>query len=351
MAKPFENYAISTIPAIVAKCLEVSEDQVILGKYPQKSGEGLILQVGEYSFKVEYRSSSAKAPLFMAHTNLLQDLAKNRRKEIPLIAVPYMGDAGRLYCQEHGLSWLDLSGNAHIRAPGLFVHVEGRPNRFKSAGRPQDIFAPKSSRVVRYLLLNPDQRFTQRELSQKTGVDEGHTSRIVRRLEQERLVDRDENGALRPLDANELLEAWYDVYDFGQHHIDKGHIAARSGETLLYRMADVFTLNAVDYAATGFGAAWLYSHFAKFRLTTFYFRHPPTEAILESLNFRKDERGANIWLVVPKDEGVFHGSEVYDGIPCVHPIQVYLDLKGHPERASEAASKLRQDCLNWKRHD
>ena len=26
---------------------------------------------------------------------------------------------------------------------------------------------------------------------------------------------------------------------------------------------------------------------------------------------------------------------------CVHPVQVYLDLKDHPERASEAADKLR----------
>ena len=348
MGKPSEKYAISAIPAILAQFLQIPEDQVILHKSPQKSGEDLYLQVGKYSFKVEYKSSSAKAPLLIAHTDLLQNLAKKRHKEIPLIVVPYMGDAGRHYCEEHGLSWLDLSGNAHIRASGLFINVEGRPNRFKSAGRPRDVFAPKSSRIARYLLLNPDQGFTQRELSQKNGVDEGHTSRIVRRLEQERLLFRDDSGALRLSDPNELLEAWYDVYDFSQHDITKGHIAARSGDALLYRIADTLTLSAVDYAATGLGAAWLYSRFAKFRLTTFYFRHPPTEAILESLNFRKDERGANTWLVVPKDGGVFYESNIHDGIQCVHPLQVYLDLKGHPERASEAASKLRQDYLNWK---
>jgi len=61
-----------------------------------------------------------------------------------------------------------------------------------------------------------------------------------------------------------------------------------------------------------------------------------------------DERGANTWLVVPNDEGFFHGSEVREGIRCVHPVQVYLDLKAHPERSAEAASRLRQEYLKWR---
>lgn len=39
-----------------------------------------------------------------------------------------------------------------------------------------------------------------------------------------------------------------------------------------------------------------------------------------------------------------------DGVPCVHPVQVYLDLKGHPERSSEAAARLRAEALPWTRH-
>jgi len=53
--------------------------------------------------------------------------------------------------------------------------------------------------------------------------------------------------------------------------------------------------------------------------------------------------------VVPNDAGVFHGSVEKDGIRCVHPVQAYIDLKGHPERASEAAERLRNDFLNWRR--
>jgi uncharacterized membrane protein len=35
---------------------------------------------------------------------------------------------------------------------------------------------------VRQLLIEPGKGYNQRELSQITGLDEGHTSRIVRRL-------------------------------------------------------------------------------------------------------------------------------------------------------------------------
>jgi hypothetical protein len=80
------------------------------------------------------------------------------------------------------LSWIDLSGNAHIKAPRLLIHVEGRRNRFKNVGRPVNVFAPKSARIVRQLLIEPGKGYNQRELSQITGLDEGHTSRIVRRL-------------------------------------------------------------------------------------------------------------------------------------------------------------------------
>ncbi|MCX6924806.1 MAG: type IV toxin-antitoxin system AbiEi family antitoxin [Verrucomicrobia bacterium] len=34
-----------------------------------------------------------------------------------------------------------------------------------------------------------------------------------------------------------------------------------------------------------------------------------------------------------------------EGISCVHPVQVYLDLKNHPERSTEAAQALRQNIL------
>ena len=85
------------------------------------------------------------------------------------------------------------------------------------------------------------------------------------------------------------------------------------------------------------------------RIATVYVATDPSPALLDRLGFREDSRGANLWLVVPDDEGVFHGAIEKDGIRCVHPGQVYVDLKDHPERAAEAAERLRRDLLTWRR--
>ena len=106
----------------------------------------------------------------------------------------------------------------------------------------------------------------------------------------------------------------------------------------------------VEHAATGLAAAWALTRFAAFRTATLYLPTDPSPALLEQLGCREDPRGANLWLAVPNDTGVFQGAVEKDGIRCVHPVQVYVDLKDHPERATEAAEHLRTELLNWRHH-
>ncbi len=335
---------------MLAKLLELPESHVSIRRGGTEPGTRLI-QAGEHSFLADFTSSSARSPLLLALMRFNEEKRTHGKDGIPLLVVPFMGETGRRLCEEKEIAWLDLSGNARIKAPGLLINVEGKPNRFKSAGRPPNLFAPKSSRIVRQFLIHPDRALNQRELSQAADLDEGYTSRIVRRLEETGLIVRDENGLLKPKDPDPFLDAWHEAYDFTRHNIIKGHVAARSGEELLHKAAGVLEKQEPGYVATGLCAAWLYTHFAHFRLATFYIPDAPGDELSNHLGFREDEKGANIWLVVPNDEGVFHASEVREGIRCAHPLQVYLDLKDHPERSSEASSVLRQDYLNWRRDD
>jgi len=127
---------------------------------------------------VEYKSTAARAPLLMALRQISEIKDSFKKGAIPLVVVPYMGKSGMDFCQDHDLSWIDLSGNAPIKAPRLLIHVEGRLNQFKKVGRPANVFAPKSARIVRQLLIEPGKGYKQRELSQIAGLDEGHTSRL-----------------------------------------------------------------------------------------------------------------------------------------------------------------------------
>ena len=314
------------------------------------SGADLIVAAVGQTFVVEVNKSTGAAPIAAA-SRKVRELAKRfRRRVVPLLAVPFMGEVGRRLCEEAGVGWMDLSGNARILAPGIRVIVDGRPNRFRSAGRPQNTFAPKSARVIRWLLIHASESLTQRQIARATDMTEGYVSRIVGRLDREGYLVREESGAVRPKDPALLLDAWREVYQFSKHTIHQGHVAARSGDALLQFVGDTLLEQGIEHAATGLAGAWALTRFAAFRIATLYLPTDPSPALLDRLGCREEPRGANLWLVVPNDAGVFQGAVEKDGVRCVHPVQVYLDLKEHPERAPEAAEHLRTELLTW-RHD
>ena len=265
-------------------------------------------------------------------------------KYVPVVAVPFMGETGRRICAEAKLSWIDLSGNTWIDAPNRQIHILGHRNRFLKAGRPANMFAPKSSRVVRTLLMTPSHAFSQAELAAATGVDKGRVSRLVRRLLAVGLAESTEGLRIRLKDPSLALEAWREAYDFGTHAVLRGHVAVRDPEELL---AHLEKIPGPGWALTGLAAAWQLTRFAMHRLTTIFLRDLPSTDWLREIGFRVEPRGANLWLGRPVDDAVFEGASVVDGVACVHPIQVYLDLKAQPERAQEAAEELKRRLLTW----
>ena len=306
----------------------------------------VIFKVGRTRYGIKYRGHADAASVVAA----VHGLKKLGGGLVPLVVVPHMGPAGGQVCAEAGIGWFDLSGNGHLEAPGLRMHVEGKPNAFKRPGRPRSVFAPKSARIARWLLTHPDERFSQEALACATSMGKGFVSRIVRRLEELSLIIRDPAGGVRPRDPKVMLEAWREVYDFSKHEIVRGHIAARSSDEVLRRLHEGLAGSGVRHAATGLAGAWLWTGFAGFRLVVMYVAEMPGEAWRREVSFHEVERGENVWLIKPNDAGVFAGGAELEGIPCAHPVQVYLDLKDHPERSAEAAEALRQERLTFPSH-
>jgi hypothetical protein len=314
----------------------------------EKDGADLVVHHGSLQLVVEVKRAAEAASVGAAVRQVKEHAARLGRRTVPVVATSFMGDVGKRLCDDAGVSWFDLSGNAHIVAPGLRIIIEGKPNRFGRKGRPSSAFAPKSARIARRLLIEPRRWFRQQELARETGLDDGFTSKIVHRLEHEALIERDKVGAIRVRDADLMLDAWSEVYAFEKHSISRGHVTARSSEELLQRLAGALRKSQTQHAATGLAAAWLQTEFAGFRLVTLFVGAKPDAALLKAVGFREEPKGANVWLLVPDDAGVFDGSKDTQGIRCVHPVQTYLDLLGHPERASEAAAELRSRLLTWK---
>lgn len=330
----------------MAGLLAVAQDQVQLEIDAAADVDAVIKAAGQ-TFVVELTEAASAGPVAV-HAERAASAAKAQRKRaIPVVAVPYMGSSGRDACERAGVSWFDFSGNARILAPGIRIIIDGRPNQFPKRGRPSSAFAPKSSRIARWLLMHPTEAMAQREISQATDVSEGLVSRVVSRLEEEHYVVRTDSGLVRASNPQLLLAAWQDEYRFSKHTIIRGHVAARSGDALTRLVADTLSAAKVEHAATGLSAAWQLARFAGFRTATFFVAVEPTASLEGELGFREDARGANLWLVVPNDAGVFQGANDRGGVRCVHPVQAYLDLEEHPERALDAAERIRAEFLNW----
>lgn len=303
-----------------------------------------VLEHDETHFLFEYKRSGQVSAVAAGIRRL--EAAKNFADDaVKILVVPYMPELGRKRCRQAGISWIDLSGNADVIGPGIRIHVQGEPNRFKRPGRPTNVFAPKSSRAVRILLYNRGSAFKQRELSEMIGLGEGYVSRIVRSLERHELIMRLEDGKVAAGDPGLLLDAWLESYAFAKHTIYRGHIPARSGPALQEELSESLARKGIEHAATGLGAAWQYTRFAAFRTASVFIGEPLDPGTLSDLDFRETDSGANTWLILPNDESILWGADEVGGVRCVHPIQVYLDLKAHPERADEAMGELRRLIL------
>jgi len=348
MLTPSKPNALAQVAGTLAEWLEAPTADVRIDVTSQADPGDALVAVGTTAFVVSWVPVGTVAAIART-VDRLQNIPVSANA-IPLVAVPHMGEAGARLCRDAGVAWLDLSGNARIARPGLRLVVDGRPNLFARRGRPANVFAPKSSRIARWLLEHPGEPVTQRQIARAVDLDEGLASRVVSRLLADGLLARDDHGALHAPNPDLLLDAWAEAYDFAGHDILRGHVAARSGEDLVHVLADAFVEGGIEHAATGLAAAWLYTRFAGFRTTSMYVPAVPPANVLECIGFREDPRGANVWLVLPRDEGVFHGAREQDGVRCVHPVQAWLDLRAHPERAAEAADRLRSDLLTWS-HD
>jgi len=207
---------------------------------------------------------------------------------------------------------------------------------FSSMRKAQNIFSRKASRIVRLLLIHPQEGWTIKDLSREAEVSIGFTHAVVMSLIDQGHVYRDDSYRLRVSNPVRLIQRWAAYHSYvAMNRFLRYHTFEKNIEVFLSNMRAAGDL---EYALTVLAGALVVAPYV--RPTTIHFYIKQKEKVktwVELLDLRPVEMGGNVSIVLPYDEGVFYGVSQVAGVNVVSKVQLYVDLFNYPARGEEAA--------------
>ena len=263
---------------------------------------------------------------------------------LPVLMAPYFTESQREWLRTAGVGFVDLQGNAHLEAAGLYVSRDGAG---PAPRRPSDIanpFSDKASRVPAQLLVS-SQPVGVRELASLVELTPGYVSKVLSSLDRLEYLRRLAHPKVQISDATALLSDWATAYDYRKNRMTGFFCKARGVEEILGRLRA--GLIQAGCALTGQAGASLVAPYAVFdRVDLYVVDSSASSALIAALQLTPVDRGANVFLWDPYyRQSALSRSREIAGLPVVSDIQLYLDLYKYPLRGREQADHLYEKTL------
>lgn len=283
-----------------------------------------------------------------AINQLAHYISKSDGNSIPIVVAPFLSDQSRELCREAGIGYLDLEGNALIDFGTVYIEraVPGQPKSERRALR--SLFKPKSARILRTLLREPDRPWRVTELSETAEVSVGHVSTIGNALRDRDWAKQQENGLVLS-DPDALLDAWVAEYapPKGRQIRYYTHLHGDALEKAIIAAMKNDNAGRVILASYS-AAAWL-APYGRNPNSYFYADETGFDRLANILPLSPGEKGGNLNVRILEEDGIFMDAvHPKKSIICTSPVQTYLDLAHAGERAQEAAGHLRNELLTWR---
>lgn len=255
---------------------------------------------------------------------------------------PYISPEAAAICEADGFGYLDLAGNCLLKFGQVYVRLEGRPKDASRKRHLRSVYSPKSERVLRALLCEPQRSWRLQELAEAAAVSLGQVHNVKSILHNREWLVAGEGG-LRLREPERLLMEWSSHYDFDRSEKQGYFSLHEPGETEQI-LAEICAREGWIYAFTGFSGAARIAPHARYQRVHCYVDAEHIRTLADLAGLKPVTTGANVSLLVPYDEGVFYGAQ--DRAGCVvSPTQIYLDLRTLPGRGEDAAEFLLDTVL------
>jgi hypothetical protein len=302
-----------------------------------------------YLIVCEVKSSGQPRHVRTGLLQLRNYVAHHKPGSLPIFIAPYLSAEAQALCRDEKVGFVDLEGNARLVFDGVFIE-RLVPNKPAAARRAlKSLFKPKSARILRVLLRNPDRAWRVAELAGAAQVSLGHVSNVRSALIDNEWAKLSDEGLVlsKPDDA---LDAWREAYDSSAERREGFYT------TLHGRPFDEAARHALgsksgsgQIALASFSAAQWLAPYGRSATHYFYAESDAMDRLKRDLKLASVHKGENVVVMVPKDSGLFLDVvEPAPGAVCTSPVQTYLDLAQAGERGREAADHLRREKLSWK---
>ena len=351
-------------------------------KIDNKIADILIKTKDNEQILIEVKSSGEPSYLFRAISQL--KYYKTDEIDYLIIAVPKITEKGKAICKSLGVGYMDMQGSVFLKFKDKLIDKEASykiPNQFKQERkRVKKIFSRDSLRFFMVMLNNPDQWFTQEELSAKTDVSKGYINRILKTLESGVKADsnvlavetpraklkagnipgfitiaqakwRNTSGKkvleYRVMNPSRLLDILSPQYNFSKNKVISLYSFEKDTYKLIREIAAQSKKLKIDYALTMHAGASQIAPFVRFEDIYFYTKNEQLSKWISALDLKQTELGGNVFLVVPQDEWILNQTQTANDLKIVNNVQLYMDLVNYPKRGKEQAEFLRKEKMGF----
>jgi hypothetical protein len=286
-----------------------------------------------------------------------------RRDELPrdhagdrvLLLAPHVRVQQAVALERAEIDYVDLAGNVHLQAPGLFVHVEGRKlpkEPIVAPGRPQKGWI----KAVMAMLIRPDLvNAPYRALADQAGVALGTIAGCMTDLARRGLLLDGKDGGRRIADRQALVALWVQAYTEGLRpklRERRFQVRADDKQTIWTRLQTVLTQRKQAWALTGADAAERRTHFFRAEETEIYapVRILEDREIQKALVAQPATRGGNLLVIEPPGPLAIPEA-AQNAVPVAPALLAYAELRYRGTgQALEAAEMLLPKLLGDATH-
>lgn len=250
-----------------------------------------------------------------------------------------------------GVSFCDAAGNCYVKGANFLLDVSGKQRSMIGVSRARRDFtlsARKAGALVRHMLTGEQgQAYGVRELAKATGTSPGYVSTALQALAAQGYFERSPSGTYVLADPSRLLDNWVSASPPGWTKRLMLRVFSPSFEEVISALSSAAVKLQVRHAMTLWSAANAIKPFTTEERVAFYMNSPLDVLQASGFKYEVAESYDNLWLLYPRDEGVYEKSAPLKGAMCVHPVQLYHDLMHAPHRAKSVAEMLRSDILGF----